>query len=131
VAGVALVPLNCVLYLAPSAVWATIWLIPAAALTAAPFGIAPAAIQQMMPASMRGQASAVYLFSVNIIGLGLGPTAVAFFTQRVFGRDSAVPYSLAIVTSAACALGAALLYAARRPFLASLEGLKHHIESGA
>jgi hypothetical protein len=35
VAGVALVPLNCLLYLAPSAVWATIWLIPAAALTAA------------------------------------------------------------------------------------------------
>ena len=131
VAGVALVPLNCVLYLAPSAVWATIWLIPTAALTAAPFGIAPAAIQQMMPASMRGQASAVYLFSVNIIGLGLGPTAVAFFTQHVFGRDSAVPYSLAIVTSAACALGAALLYAALKPFLVSLEGLKRHIESGA
>jgi len=63
--------------------------------------------------------------------LGLGPTAVAFFTQHVFGRDSAVPYSLAIVTSAACALGAALLYAALKPFLVSLEGLKRHIESGA
>ncbi len=131
VAGVVLVPLSCLLYLAPSAAWATIWLIPAAAFTAAPFGIAPAAIQQMMPASMRGQASAVYLFSVNIIGLGVGPTAVAFFTQHVFARDSAVPYSLAIVTSASCALGAALLYAGLRPFLASLDGLKRHIESGA
>jgi MFS family permease len=131
VAGVVLVPLSCLLYLAPSAAWATIWLIPAAAFTAAPFGIAPAAIQQMMPASMRGQASAVYLFSVNIIGLGVGPTAVAFFTQHVFGRDSAVQYSLAIVTSASCALGAMLLYAGLRPFLTSLEGLKRHIESGA
>jgi MFS family permease len=131
VAGVVLVPLSCLLYLAPSAAWATIWLIPAAAFTAAPFGIAPAAIQQMMPASMRGQASAVYLFSVNIIGLGVGPTAVAFFTQHVFGRDSAVPYSLAIVTSASCALGAMLLYAGLKPFLGSLDGLKRHIESGA
>jgi MFS family permease len=130
-AGVVLVPLSCLLYLAPSAAWATIWLIPAAAFTAAPFGIAPAAIQQMMPASMRGQASAVYLFSVNIIGLGVGPTAVAFFTQHIFGRDSAVPYSLAIVTSASCALGAMLLYAGLKPFLGSLDGLKRHIESGA
>jgi MFS family permease len=122
--GVVAVPVNCLLYLAPSATWATIWLIPGATLAAAPFGIAPAAIQQMMPASMRGQASAVYLFMVNIIGLGVGPTAVAFCTQHVFGRDAAVPYSLAIVTSAACGLGAMLLYWGRNPFLASLERLR-------
>jgi len=122
--GVAAVPINCLLYLAPSAAWATVWLIPGAALTAAPFGIAPAAIQQMMPPQMRGQASAVYLFMVNIIGLGVGPTAVAFFTQYVFGRDAAVPYSLAIVTSASCALGAMLLYCGRNSFLASLECLR-------
>lgn len=52
----------------------------------------------MMPNRMRGQASAVYLFVINIVGLGLGPTAVAITTQYVFGRDDAVSYSLAIVT---------------------------------
>jgi MFS family permease len=122
--GIAAVPINVLLYLAPTATWATIWLIPGATLAAAPFGIAPAAIQQMMPPSMRGQASAVYLFVVNIIGLGLGPTAVAACTQYIFGRDTAVPYSLAIVTSAACALGAMLLYAGLNPYLASLERLR-------
>jgi hypothetical protein len=52
--------------------WATIWLVPACALAAAPFGIAPAAIQPTMPATMRGQASGIYLFFINLIGLGIG-----------------------------------------------------------
>lgn len=122
--GIVSLPVNCLLYLAPSATWATIWLIPGCALAAAPFGIAPAAIQQMMPASMRGQASAVYLFSINLIGLGIGPTAVGALTQYAFRSDSAVRYSLVIVTSAACALGAVLLYGALKPFLASLERVR-------
>ena len=123
VIGLLTIVVSCLLYLAPSAAWATVWLGFACLLAAAPFGVAPAAIQQMMPATMRGQASAVYLFSVNIIGLGIGPTAVAIFTQHVFGRDDAVRYSLAIVTSAACALAAACLYGGLKPFVASLERL--------
>ena len=66
-------------------------------LAAAPFGISAAAIQQMMPNPMRGQASAVYLFIINMIGLGLGPTAVAVCTQYLFKRDDAVNYSLLVV----------------------------------
>lgn len=122
--GLAWIPINCLLYLAPSSTWATIWLVPSAVLAAAPFGIAPAAIQQMMPATMRGQASAVYLFILNIVGLGVGPTAVAACTQFIFRRDDAVQYSLAIVTSVACALAVVLLYRALKPFLASLERLR-------
>jgi hypothetical protein len=75
----------------------------------------------MMPAEMRGQASAIYLFVINLIGLGLGPTAVAACTQYLFRRDDALHYSLALVTAAACALGGMLLYGALKPFLASLE----------
>ena len=119
--GLVWLPVNCFLYLAPSATWATIWLVPGCALAAAPFGIAPAAIQQMMPATMRGQASAVYLFSINLIGLGIGPTAVGALTQYAFRSDDAVRYSLVIVTSVACALAAAVLYGALKPFVASLE----------
>jgi hypothetical protein len=45
-------------------------------------------------------------------------------TQYAFGRDDAVRYSLVIVTSVACALAAVFLYAALKPFLASLERLR-------
>ena len=57
---------------------------PAVFFGAMPFGLAPAAIQQLMPNIMRGQASAFYLFVVNLIGLGLGPTVVATLTEDVF-----------------------------------------------
>ncbi len=72
-------------------------LIPSAFLTSAPFGVSAAAIQQMMPNYMRGQASAIYLFVVNLLGLGIGPWLVAFFTDYVFRGDDSVRYSLLIV----------------------------------
>lgn len=120
-------PVNCLLYLAPSAGWAVLWLAPGSILAAAPFGVAPAAIQQMMPNPMRGQASAVYLFIINIIGLGLGPTAVAVSTQYLFRRDDAVNYALLLVTVLASALAAFLLWSGLKPFLRSLERLSRWV----
>lgn len=99
-------------------------LIPAAFMTSAPFGVAPAAIQQMMPSAMRGQASAIYLFVVNLIGLGLGPTAVAMTTDYVFHNDQAVNYSLLIVATAAHVVATVLLWAGLKPFSSSLDRLK-------
>ncbi|GHE82466.1 spinster family MFS transporter [Thalassotalea profundi] len=70
-------------------------------------GLGPAAIQEVVPSSMRGQFSALYLFIVNLIGLGLGPTLVALSTDYVFGSPEFVGYSLLFVTSLAMA-GSAL-----------------------
>jgi MFS family permease len=117
------IPVSCLLYLAPSAGWATLWLAPGCLMAAAPFGIAAAAIQQMMPNPMRGQASAVYLFIINMIGLGLGPTAVAVCTQYLFRRDDAVNYSLLVVHLVALSLAAILLGGGLKPFCRSLERL--------
>ena len=122
--ALAWIPFHFLLFLAPTSGWAVLWLAPGCMFAAAPFGIAPAAIQQMMPPSMRGQASAVYLFILNLIGLGLGPSAVAMCTQYLFKRDNAIHYSLLIVTSIACALSALLLWKGLRPYLNSLERLK-------
>ena len=121
VAATLLIPVGCAVFLTRSPMWALALLAPLVLLQSAPFGVAPAAIQEMMPADMRGQASAIYLFVINLIGLGLGPTAVAACTQYLFRRDDALHYSLALVTAAACALGGMLLYGALKPFLASLE----------
>jgi len=117
------IPTAFLLYLAPSANWATLWLVPACICGAAPFGVSAAAIQQMMPNSMRGTASAVYLFILNIVGLGLGPTAVAVCTQYLFRRDDAVNASLLVVHLAALSLAAILLASGLRPFLRSLDRL--------
>jgi MFS family permease len=117
------IPFQFLLYLAPNATWAVIWLAPTCVFAAAPFGISAAAIQQMMPPLMRGQASAVYLFILNLIGLGIGPSAVAICTQYLFKRDAAVNYSLLVVSVTASVLAAALLWTGLKPFLRSLEHL--------
>jgi MFS family permease len=115
---------TCVYTLVPSATVATALLIPAVFLTSAPFGVSAAAIQQMMPNPMRGQASAIYLFIVNLIGLGLGPTAVAMTTDYVFGDDNAVRYSLFIVSLLAHIVAAILLWAGLKPYRTSIDRLQ-------
>jgi len=117
------IPTGLLMYLAPSANWAVIGLVPGCILAAAPFGIAPAAIQQMMPNAMRGQASALYLFIINMIGMGLGPTAVAVCTQYLFRRDDALNLSLLLVHITAVILAAALLGSGMKPFCRSIERL--------
>lgn len=87
------------------------------------FGAAPAAIAEIMPNQMRGQASAIYLFIVNLVGLGLGPTAVALVTDFVFQDVTKVGYSLAVVGGIAMPLSALVLWLGCKPFRKSMDNL--------
>ena len=107
-----------------SAHWAAILLTPAVFFLSMPFGVAPAAIQEIMPNSMRGQASAVYLFVITLIGLGIGPTAVAIITDYVFGDDMSLRYSLMIVTSIAVMSSVVLLSMGLKPYRDSVARLE-------
>src|SRR5215471_528430 len=110
--------------LMPNAFLATTLLIPTVFLMSQPVGVAAAAIQEMVPNDMRGQASALYLFVINLIGLGLGPTAVAMMTDFVFHSDRAINYSLVVVGTLAHLVAAALLAIGLRPFRHSLDRLR-------
>jgi MFS family permease len=81
-------------------------------LAAAP-GTATAAIQITTPPRLRGRVSAMYLFIYQMVGLGLGPSVVAAFTDYVFKDDALVGYSMA-ATIAIFGLAAALLFALGR-----------------
>ena len=80
------------------------------------FGAAAAALQQITPNRMRGVVSALYLFVLNLIGLGFGPTAVALVTDYVFKSEIAVGQSISIVTTIAALLASIVLYFGLRPF---------------
>jgi MFS family permease len=131
IAALAWLPCGILYPLVPSDDWAIALMVPSVFLASAPFGVAPAAIQQMMPNAMRGQASAVYLFIVNLIGLGLGPTAVAVTTDYIFRNDYKVNYSLAIVAAIAHLVAALLLWAGLKPFMHSLDRLKEWMAANA
>lgn len=119
----ACIPFAAFTYLAPNALVASLMIAPLVFLTSAPFGIAPAAIQEITPNAMRGQASALYLFVVNLVGLGLGPTAAALITDFVFRDDAAVAYSLLIVVLASSMAAAVLLWTGLRHFIRTLDCL--------
>jgi MFS family permease len=91
---------------------------------AMPNGIAAAAIQEIIPNSMRGQTSAIYLFVVTLIGLGLGPTAVAMVTDYVFHDDMAVRYSIFWVGIIFSSVGALVLWLGRKPYVQARQTLE-------
>jgi MFS family permease len=69
-----------------------------------------AALQMITPNQMRAQATALYYFVINILGL-LGPTVVALVTDYGFADDGALRWSLSIVGVGASVLGLTFLTA--------------------
>lgn len=69
----------------------------------------PAMIRALFPGRMRGQASAVYIAIVTIFGLGIGPTAIAFMTEHLFGGTDNTGQSLAVASVGAALIGAVLI----------------------
>ena len=117
-------PTGVAMMLTASSTLAILLYIPTVFFTSAPFGVAPAAIQEMMPNSMRGQASAIYLFVNNLVGLGLGPTSVALISDYVFHDDKAVGQALLIVSVASSAVASLLLWFGMRHFLRTMNYLR-------
>jgi MFS family permease len=58
-------------------------------------GVGPASIQPLANPHLRGRVSAVYVFAVNLIGLGIGPVAIGVLSDRVFAGDDALSQALA------------------------------------
>lgn len=81
-----------------------------------PYGAAAAAFQELTPNQMRGQVTAIYFFCINLAGIGIGPTVVATFTDRVFGSDASVYLSCAIVPAIMTPIAALLLWLSLKPF---------------
>jgi len=123
------IPFGIIYPLMPDANLALLLICPAVFTAAMPFGVAPAAIQQMMPARMRAQGAAIYLFVVNLIGLGLGPSSVALFTDYVYGDPNQVHMSLLWVSTMFGFLATFMLWKASGHFKNSLEYLDNYTSS--
>ncbi|TQV86196.1 MFS transporter [Exilibacterium tricleocarpae] len=99
--------------------------------SAFPYAAAAAAMQMAAPPQLRAQASALYLFCLNFIGIGMGATLVALLTDGVFGDESALPYSMAITCLISAPLGIYFLFACKTPFRASLAARQREMPKGA
>lgn len=81
---------------------------------ALPVGAAPSALQQLTPGAMRATLSACYIFVVNIIGLGAGPSATAIIGDVFFPFQSGIRYAIVAVAPAGFLLAAGLFFFAAR-----------------
>jgi len=86
-----------------------------------PFAPAATALQMVTPSRMRAQVSAVYLFVVNLAGIGFGGTATALVTDYVFRDPLSLHWSMAVISVGAGVLSIVLLSLSIKPFRACVE----------
>lgn len=70
---------------------------------------APAAIIMITPNAFRAMATALFFFSINIIGMIAGPYLVAFLTENLFNDPNSIASAIAIIAAAAWAIAMSLL----------------------
>ena len=86
-------------------------------------------LMHMTPNRLRGQISAIYLFSVNMVGLTLGPLSVGLLTDYVFVDKAKIDASMAIIGCVAIPMSVAFLWLAGRA-TTSLNSDGHPRENG-
>ncbi|MBV1878475.1 MAG: MFS transporter [Pseudomonadales bacterium] len=74
----------------------TLWLLwPAVLLSGSYLGLMAVSIVEITPNQMRGQVTAVYIFSTSMIGMALGGSVLAAFTDFLYQDDNLLHYSIA------------------------------------
>jgi MFS family permease len=68
-------------------------------------GVGAMSLQEIAPASMRGQAAALFAGVLNIIGAGLGPVAVGVLTDYVLRDPSAIGTAILAICVTASVVG--------------------------
>ncbi|HYW02591.1 MAG TPA: MFS transporter [Gammaproteobacteria bacterium] len=121
----------CIFPMAGSAGWALGLISPFFLFVSFVWGIAPAALQELLPNQMRGQVTAFYTGVLNLIGLGMGPTSVALITDYAFHNPQDLRYSMAIVGVVGLALAALVFRAGFGPYRRSLDYLHAWEREGA
>lgn len=84
-------------------------------------GILTAAVQVVTPNRMRGQVSALYLFSTTIIGLALGSSLVAVMTDFIYANEADLNLSIATINAIFLPLALLFIVIGTRPYRERLQ----------
>lgn len=95
-----------------------------------PLALVASALQTVTPNEMRGLIAGLYVVTVNVIGLAVGPTVVALLTDRLFGDPGAVGKSLSLLSLGVAPIAIALLASGMKPYRARMEALSGFESSG-
>ena len=110
VIGAAGMAVPAVIFTQVDSLWLSVGLLlPAMFFASFPMPTSTAAMQILPPNQLRAQVSALFLLISNLIGLGLGTTAVAMLTDRLFKNPAAVGQSMSVLVGVATVLCIVLL----------------------
>lgn len=126
IAALATIPIYITAITLPTAVGAMCLLAINAVLGTLWYGPVYATAQSIAPANMRATASAILLFIINLVGLGLGPLLVGLLSdvlaiQGGMGKAEGVRWAL-IISAMVGLLAAAFFWMARKTIRTEMEG---------
>ncbi|MEL7222968.1 MAG: MFS transporter, partial [Bacteroidota bacterium] len=107
-----LIPFSTIYPLMPTGKTALIAMIPLCLVLSAPVAATAAAVQEIMPNRMRGVASSILILASNLLGLTIGPTSIALFTDYYFQDEMALGWSLLIVSLISFSIAGIFFYRA-------------------
>ncbi len=95
-------------------------------------GAAPqnAAIQSVTPNQMRGQVTALYLFIFTVIGQGLGPNFISFFTDVVIRDESNLRLAMAGTAAFMTPIAAIIIWLGVKPYGRAIAAIKAREAAG-
>lgn len=89
-----------------------------------PLALMATSLQRITPNNYRGFISGLYVVTGNIMGLGLGPTVVAFLTDGIYRNESALHLSLASLFAFFAPIAFLIFTIGRKPYLKALQEVK-------
>jgi hypothetical protein len=82
----------------------------------AAIALGPVALQNITPSEIRSQMIALYLFVVNVLGLGIGPTLIAGTSDYVLRNEMAIGKAVSLVAVLVTPFTVMTLIAAKRRY---------------
>jgi MFS family permease len=75
-----------------------------------------AAMQIVTPNELRAQVNALYMFTLSVIGQGLGPTVIALMTRYLFNSEADLRYAMVTAAAIAGPVSLALIWRTLKPY---------------
>jgi MFS family permease len=89
-----------------------------------------AAIQSVTPNQMRGQVTALYLFVFTVIGQGLGPSFISFFTDFVIRDESQLRLAMSSTAAFMTPIAALIIWLGVKPYGRAIAEVKAREAAG-
>jgi len=119
-----LIPLVILMPLMSNRYAAVVLLAPLTFALSFPQGLVATILQLVAPNRMRAQLTAIFIFLGVLAGYSLGPALVAVCTDYVFGYETAIKYSLALVGGILSPIGALLIYSGLKPYRERMDEMR-------